>query len=422
MKSVGELKLGDKVVQPSDLKTVKELGGKFTMNDLGAKIDELIRALKGTTAVAAILLTLPSFGGMTVETAPIGSMTNDTPVVTGVTADFTEEFQAIDAKANSALVYASGVYQYMNGNTNAWFEGTNYPDRVTVASKVKFAFEPGMDLLSMPCSMALFEIRDGERRVVWDQRDWIVWYWNFKSAQASNAFARITGAIADEVRTNCMKRGWAKYTAVRGLDNPDPSTLWIDTPKVQLMAGHQWEKLVELGGAGYWTLTGNGVQIAPQDAESTFLTIKDFEGNAVLTFRKTASYLVFCECGTDIDRSYSDAQGRVVFHLTTDVQPTAEFSTELDVDSFVAEDDDACPANCTWTGSAGSWDCHFKLKAGVTADACFARFKVLHEGENVVEHAVPIKINGGICFDQDGVTKKIRPTISGNTVNWVVVQ
>lgn len=424
MKSVGELKLGDKVVQPSDLKTVKELGSKFTVNELGAKIDELIKALKGSAAVAAILLTLPSFGGMTVETAPIGSMTNDTPVVTGVTADFTEEFQAIDAKANSALIYSSGIYQYMNGNTNAWFEGTNYPDRVTVASKVKFAFEPGMDLLSMPCSMALREIRDGERQAVWDQRDWTVWYWNFKSAQASNAFARITGAIADEVGTNCMKRGWAKYTAVRGLDNPDPSTLWIDTPKVQLMAGHQWEKLVELGGAGYWTLTGNGVQIAPQDAESTFLTIKDFEGNACLTFRKTSSYLVYCKRGTDIVQSFYDSQGRVVVHLTTDLQPTAEFSTILEDTSFVEQDEEGCPANCEWTGSSGSWDCHFLLKPGISSDACFARFKILREGENVVEHTIPIKIDGGIVFDFNGQTIKCRPvptgTSVGSTVNWVV--
>ena len=333
---------------------------------------------------------------------------------------------AADAKANSALVYASGVYQYMNGNTNAWFEGTNYPDRVTVASKVKFAFEPGMDLLSMPCSMALFEIRDGERRVVWDQRDWIVWYWNFKSAQASNAFARVTGAIADEVGTNCMKRGWAKYTAVRGLDNPDPSTLWIDTPKVQLMAGHQWEKLVELGGAGYWTLTGNGVQIAPQDAESTFLTIKDFEGNAYLTFRKTSSYLVYCKCGTDIVPSFYDSQGRVVFHLTTDVQPTAEFSTILEDTSFVEQDEEGCPANCEWTGSSGSWDCHFLLKPGISSDACFARFKILREGENVVEYTIPIKIDGGIVFDFNGQTIKCRPvptgTSVGSTVNWVVAQ
>ena len=326
------------------------------------------------------------------------------------------------AKANSALVYSSATYQYMAGNTNAWFEGTNYPDRVTAANKVKFAFEPGMDLLSMPCSMALKEIRDSEKQDVWDQRDWTVWYWNFKSSQMSNHFNHVVHALAAEVRTNCMTRGWAKYTAVQGLDNPAADTLWIDTPKVTLAAGHQWEKLVEVGGAGYWTLTGNGVELAPEEAESSFLTVKDFEGNACLTFRKTSSYLVYCEVGTDISRSFYDAQGRVVFHLTTSAQPTAEFSIFCNGDDFVEQGAEGCPANYEWTGSAGNWDCHFKLKDGIDSNTCFARFKILVEGENVVEHTIPIKISGGIVFEQDGRTYKIKPTISGNTVNWSVVQ
>lgn len=335
----------------------------------------------------------------------------------------TAELEHIADAANNALVYASGTYQYMHGNTNAWFEGTNYNvNAEQAAQKTKFAFEDGMDLLTMPCSMTLREIREGQKQVVWDQRDWTVWYWNFKSGQMrTDLQAQITG-LSENVRTNYMTRGWAKYTAVQGLDNPATDTLWIDTPKVSLMAGKQWEKLIEVGGAGYYTLTGNGIELAPQDAESTFLTIKDFEGNACLTFRKTSSYLVYCECGTDITRNFHDAQGRVVFHLTTDVQPTAEFSTILDTASFIEQGEEGCPANYEWTGSAGNWDCHFLLKPGISSDACFARFKVMREGENVVEHTVPIKINGGIAFDQDGVTRKIRPTISGNTVNWVVVQ
>ena len=336
-----------------------------------------------------------------------------------------EELAPVQAKADDALLYSSGVYQYMIGNTNAWFSGTNYVVTADGTTRTRFAWEDGMDAGTVPCSMALWENRDGQK-CVWDQRDWTVWYWNFKSTQLSNNLARVIGNIAEEVNTNCMKRGWAKYTAVRGLDNPDPSTLWIDTPKVQLMAGHQWEKIVEVGGAGYYTLTGNGIQLAPADAENTFLTIKDFEGNACLTFRKTSSYLVYCECGTDIVSNSTDSQGRAVFHLTTDVQPTAEFSTVLELDSFVEQDGDGCPANYEWTGSAGSWDCHFKLKTGIVSNACFARFKVMREGENVVEHTVPIKLNGGIVFEQNGQTLKCKPvaqdTSVGSTVNWVIAQ
>ena len=342
-----------------------------------------------------------------------------------VGAASSEQLATVSGKVEQSLIYSSGVYQYITGNTNAWFSGTNYVTTADGTTRTQFVWEDGMDAGTVPCSMSLWEIRDGQK-VVWDQRDWTVWYWNFKAAQLSNNLARVTGDLAEEVNTNYMKRGWAKYTAVRGLDNPDPSTLWIDTPKVQLMAGHQWEKIVEVGGAGYWTISGNGINLSQQDAESTFLTIKDFEGNACLTFRKTSSYLVYCQCGTDIVSNYMDAQNRVVFHLTTDVQPTAEFSTTLEDDSFVEQGTDGCPANYEWTGSAGSWDCHFILKPGITAKACFARFKVIREGENVVEHTVPIKINGGIVFEQNGQTLKCKPvaqgTSVGSTVNWVIAQ
>ena len=329
------------------------------------------------------------------------------------------ELESLRDSAGSALSYASDIRAYMLGNTNAWFEGTNYNvNAEQAANKVRYSPEPWEDVAFTPPSLQLYEIREGERKCVWDQRDWTVYYWNFKSAQLSNS---LENAVSD-VRTNCMRRGWARYTAVNGLDNPAPDTLWIDTPKVTLFAGHQWEKLVETGGAGYYTITGNGVELAQQEAESTFLTIKDFEGNACLTFRKTSSYLVYCECGTEIASNYTDARGRVTFHLTTDQQPTAEFSTVLDSASFVEQDEEGCPADCEWTGSSGGWDCHFLLKPGIASTACFARFKIMRLGENVVEHTVPIKLNAGIAFEQDGVTRKIRPQITGSTVNWVIVQ
>ena len=382
------------------------------MTDNAAVLTNGVLQTKGGTAITAGNVGAATPGQVQTAIANAGHATD-------------ADLAPIRTKVEQSLIYSSGVYQYMTGNTNAWFSGTNYVTTADGTTRTQFVWEDGMDAGTVPCSMSLWEIRDGQK-VVWDQRDWTVWYWNFKAAQLSNNLARVTGDLAEEVNTNCMKRGWAKYTAVRGLDNPDPSTLWIDTPKVQLMAGHQWEKIVEVGGAGYWTISGNGIELSQQDAESTFLTIKDFEGNACLTFRKTSSYLVYCQCGTDIVSNYMDAQNRVVFHLTTDVQPTAEFSTTLEDDSFVEEGTDGCPANYEWTGSAGSWDCHFILKPGITAKACFARFKVMREGENVVEHTVPIKINGGIVFEQNGQTLKCKPvaqgTSVGSTVNWVIAQ
>lgn len=337
----------------------------------------------------------------------------------------TSELQPVSSTAQQAYAYASGIYTFMHANTNAWFEGTNYPDRVTAATKHKFAFEEGMDLLTMPCSMALFEMRDGERQCVWDQKDWTSWYWCFKSTQLSNTLASATADVAENVRTNYMRRGWAKYTAVNGITNPVPDTLWIDTPKITIAAGMQWQKMVETGGTAYYTIIGNGIDVAPEITEQgSFLTFKDFEGNAVLTLRKTSLQLVYCECGTDITGSaYLDDQQRITFHFTTDVQPTGEFTIDLHED-FIEETEDDCPATYEWTGTSGNFYCHFKAKASLNANACFARFKVKKEGENVVEYAIPVKINGGIIFEQSGQAVKAKPVAAaltkGSTVNWIV--
>ena len=338
-----------------------------------------------------------------------------------IVADATPgDYATVRSNASSALAYSSGIYRYMIGNTNAWFEGTNYNvNAEQAAGKVRYTPEAWEDVVYTPPSLQLYEIRDGARKCVWDQRDWTVYYWQFKAAQLSNNFERVT----HNLETNKMTRGWAKYTAVNGLDNPATDTLWIDTTKITIAAGMQWQKMVEAGGTAYYTITGNGITLGPEiTEEGAFLTFKDFEGNAVLTLRKTAAQLIYCETGTDIVApTYMDAQGRIVFHFTTNVQPTGEFSATLEDAEFIEEGESDCPANVTWTGSSGSYDCHFIAK-DPDATACFARFKVTREGENVVEYSIPIKINDGIIFEQNGVTHKIRPSVSGSTVTWSVVQ
>lgn len=339
-------------------------------------------------------------------------------------AESLKDMTEAKTKANQALLYASGTYQYMTGNKNAWFSGTNYVTEADGTVRTKFTWEQGMNAATVPCSMALWEVRNDATNCVWDARDWTVWYWNFKSAQMSNALASATHDLAMDVHTNYMKRGFAKYTAVNGLDNPDPNTLWIDSKTIQLAAGHQWQRLVEVGGAGYWTITGNGIEVGSPSATNSFLTISDFEGNPAFTFRKTDAYQVYAKTGSDITGQYRDAQGRIVFTVVAPREPTAEFSTVLDTSTFVEQDAEGCPADYEWTVSEtpGAYDCHFLLKPGITSNACFARFKITVEGENIIENSVPMKMTGGIVVEQDGVKYKIRPKVSGTTVTWEVYQ
>lgn len=67
---------------------IEGLPERFTDEDLRSKVNEILRRLGGTVAMAALAI-LPAFGGATVEvhTAPKGAIFNDQQVVTNVTVD-----------------------------------------------------------------------------------------------------------------------------------------------------------------------------------------------------------------------------------------------------------------------------------------------------------------------------------------------
>lgn len=100
--------------------------------------------------------------GMTPNAAVLTNGTLKTKSGTAITAAHVGAGSATDTQ--TALSYASGVYNYMNANTNAWLSGTNYVVGSAASTRHKFAFEDGMDLTTVPCSMSLFENRDGTKR------------------------------------------------------------------------------------------------------------------------------------------------------------------------------------------------------------------------------------------------------------------
>ena len=307
--------------------------------------------------------------------------------------------------------FARATYNYMLGNTNVWFSGTNYPDKANAQLKHKFQFEPGMDLLSVPCSMALKEIRDGERGTVWDQRDWVSWYWSFKSQQMWDEIAATNKAIVASI----PRRAWGSYTA-RGLENPDPTTVWVDRENTTLAAGMAWQNAVLVNGCGYWTIVGRGISLSP-DEKRTSLDIRDFDGKSVMRIIKGESYLAPVT-QEDFIAQGVDGAGRITFTIRSNVKPFGEYSTVPDTASFVAEDSENCPADWEWEQVADGWKIHFLLKSGIVSNACFARFKVSVEGQSTIEYTTAPTISGGLIYN--GV--KIAPVISGDTVTWKVVK
>ena len=112
-------------------------------------------------------------------------------------------------------------------------------------------------------------------------------------------------------------------------------------------------------------------------------------------------------------------QGRVTFDMLANVKPTGEYSTSLDLSTFVAEDAEGCPVDYEWEKlSDKKWRIHYLLKPGIYSDACFARFKVQVESDSTIEYTTAPTISGGLIYN--GV--KIAPVISGDTVTWKVVK
>lgn len=348
-----------------------------------------------------------------------------------------QEYISVNSKANvafslaneaktsavDALAYATGVFNYMNANTNAWFSGTNYVVGVAAAARHKFAFEPGMDLASVPCSMALMELRDGVKQVVWDQRDWVSWYWSFKSAQMNDEIRATNALIRAEIASRAPA-AWAQRTAATGLVNPDATTTWIDTQKIVLSPGMAWETVAEVEGCAYWTITGNATIGGDAAADGAgILTIKDFEGKPVMTIKKTESKLVYLERGDFVADSVRDAQGRVTFTMRSDVQPVGEYSTVLDLTTFVEETDEANPANYEWENLGDNrWRIHYLLKPTISASQCFARFKVQKQGSTTVEYGAAPTIKDGLIYNGVKIAPVIPSNVAvGDTITWKVL-
>lgn len=336
-----------------------------------------------------------------------------------------EDLEPLSQDIARAYQYSRTIALYMTGNTNAWFAGTNYVFGADAARRTRFAWEQGMDAATVPCSMALWEIRDGVRQCVWDQRDWTTWYWSFKAQQMRDEIAatnRLIYAAIDEAVTNDSNHAWAKRYASTGRRNPDASTTFIDTPSVTLSPGMSWETVATVDGCGYWTIVGNGAVIGGSGTNAT-LNIKDFEGNSILEITKGQHMLAWLE-SSDFVGQLTDSDGWVRFDMMADVKPTGYFSTTLVAADFVAETDANCPAQYSWEDLGGHvWRVHFLLKPGIVSDACFAKFQVEVEGKTQIRYNADTVINGGLIFE--GV--KIAPVIQsgaavGSTVTWKVVE
>ncbi len=316
------------------------------------------------------------------------------------------EIDGLSSDVQSAYAWSQNVYRYMTANTNAWFAGTNYVTNAQQAAlRHKFAFEAGMDLSVVPCSMALWEIRDGEKVCVWDQRDWTSYYFEFKKRQ-----------IQDEINnlgTNKADRAWSHHTAT-GIDNPAEDTVWLDTPKVVLSAGYAWQRNVTTSGNGFFTLVSNGLWSFGNSAKGSFFEIKDFEGNSLFKVSKTDSYLADV-APQNVVPDGDDLLLRCLFSPPDAIDKTDltvygcnDLVTESWTDLSTAD----APGTVSFTGVINDWTLRITPKN--PQGKFFAFVKVTVEGQTKNEFAAPVEFQKIVI---GGVTYTVgTATINGNTV------
>ena len=337
--------------------------------------------------------TIDLYDGMTFEL--VARMTRDT---LATTSDLTNSVQSVErqladkadasdlapvaADAASAFTYSKFVYDFCLGSASCHLITTNYVFGSDALSRTRFAWQSDMDAGTVPASMRLVDIVGGETNVVWDSRDWTVWYWNYRLAK----YRAERAAEDDALRALIANRApvnWASYTAC-GLTNPAATTTWLDTPSVVLSAGYAWQHQLDVGGVGYWCIQGNGFEVGGSGTNAT-LRISDFEGNDVFKIRKGNAMLA------PVSSNMTEAVGFdgewFWCQMKCDAQPEGEFAVDL-AEGFYPEGD-SCPAVVREyeDRGGGCWRCYWKVRPGIQSAACFGRFKVQVGSETTVEYS-----------------------------------
>lgn len=299
------------------------------------------------------------------------------------------------SQASEAHIWSRNIYQFMTANTNAWFAATNYVTNAEqAASRHKFTFEPGMDLSTVPSSMALMEIRDGQKVCVWDQRDWTSWFWNFKS---SDLFAAIDRKADQD---------WGKYTS-NGIENPVSDTVWIDRPKTVLSAGYSWQKTMSASGTFFTLVNRGGLTQIGAPTNGSYFEIMDDEGNSIFKISKTDSYLA------DADAASVHVEGAtLVVTYPSNVQPIGYACLDISEANFLPEDDPGCEATVSWTKSGANYVARVTPKT--PSNACFFFAKIKVEGITKNEFAAPVEFQAIVI---NNVKYRVgTAVISGQTV------
>ncbi len=304
----------------------------------------------------------------------------------------------LSPSATNTLASASAV-ETVNGNvtrimvqiagSNVWFEVTNYLGQADIPS------------------LRLFEMRDGVRTKVWDERT---------RHEETKAWAvdAMTNTI-DLALADVPFRAWSLYTSGTGAAAPS-NTTWVSTESLVLSGGLEFRSFGEIS-----VLVNNGLVSRFTANTNGYTELRTLEGDTLIEFRRTQDRLVDA-LPTGIQKA-PNGSWMIPFSLPSGVKygegsPPILYGAADVTGPWYAETNSAAPFAVTWNGDAGekTW------LAAVTQNQAYDKFfffaKVDAPGRSETRIPGILNAEGGIlCKDKRHV---ITPVYESGQLTWEV--
>ncbi len=304
----------------------------------------------------------------------------------------------LSPSATNGLASVSAV-ETVNGNvsrimvqiagSNVWFEVTNYLGQADIPS------------------LRLFEMRDGVRTKVWDERtrhdEMKLW-----------TIDMMTNAI-NVALTDVPFRAWSLYTSGTGAAAPS-NTTWVSTESLVLSGGLEFRSFGEIS-----VLVNNGLVSRFTANTNGYTELRTLEGDTLIEFRRTQDRLVDA-LPTGIQKA-PNGSWMIPFSLPSGVKygegsPPILYGAADVTGPWYAETNSAAPFAVTWNGDAGekTW------LAAVTQNQAYDKFfffaKVDAPGRSETRIPGILNAEGGIlCKDKRHV---ITPVYESGQLTWEV--
>lgn len=314
----------------------------------------------------------------------------------GITNSYTKEEADTSfypsSDGNSLEQQVSAIGAHLNAE-DAHFVSTNY-DSVTRIPEAYVEIKMNGSWLTIWKEMTRWNKWTGP------DFDWTGW----------SGFGNWKTNIENEV-SHKAERNWGMYDSETGGLSPDGYTQ-ISSSNILIAAGMAYQRTVTTDGA-VWVLQCNTGTASLGGDTNGFFRVLDADGNTQLEIVKGDKREMGADAaGIEVDNSGYTPIVTIPYSVESGEHPTIQVCTDLSTADWHAEDDSACPALVSWSGSSGAWVARVALKA--PGNQLFVRATFMAGGETYIRNVAPVSMDsimlGGVKYYLG------TATIDGHTV------